>query len=167
MKKSLLADTVPMFRRQLGAMLSWIDKADEHAKQRNFSPDAFLALRLAPDMLPFVEQVHHATQVSLTCVARLRSLPLPPPAENSSTLIECKQHLTTTLEYLDGLADNVLHSEDPVTVSIGAPGGGNKMATEEYVRHRILPNFFFHATVAYALLRQAGVQLGKADYLGA
>jgi uncharacterized protein len=167
MTQAMLAHAVPIFRRQLMAMLSWLDKADAHAKARDFSPDSFLAQRLAPDMLPFVEQIHRAADVARTSSARLCDRPVVMSSDRSTTLAECGQYVRKTLDSIEVLPADRLVADDPSTVALTDTGGGEHvMPADEYWRHLVLPNFFFHVTMAYALLRQAGLDIGKGDYLG-
>jgi uncharacterized protein len=167
MTQSMLAHAVPIFRRQLTSMLTWLDKAEAHAKGRGFSPDSFLSQRLAPDMLPFVDQVHRAADVASTSVARLCGRTVAVGSERSQTLAECSQHVRKTLNFIDLLPPDVFRAEDPSTIVLTAPGAGDRLVeAAEYVRHLVLPNFFFHVTITYALLRQSGLDIGKGDYLG-
>ena len=104
--------SVPLFKRQLGALLNWLDKAEAHATGRKFDPNNYLQLRLAPDMLPFVSQIRIASDAAKGCVARLAGVEPPKFEDNEATLAELRERVRKTLAYLDSVpADAVDGSE--------------------------------------------------------
>ena len=148
--------SVPLFKRQLGALLNWLDKAEAHATARKFDPNNYLQLRLAPDMLPFVSQIRIASDAAKGCVARLAGVEPPKFEDNEATLA-----------YLDSVpADAVDGSEGrDIVIPMRPPREPVQMKGLFFLQHWALPNFYFHIMTAYALLRHAGVELGKGDYL--
>ncbi len=159
--------SVPLFKRQLGALLAWLDKAEAHAAARKFDADNYLQLRLAPDMLPFVAQVRIASDAAKGCVARLAGVEPPKFEDNEATLTALRERVRKTLAYLESVpADAVDGSEGrDIVIPMRPPREPVQMTGLFFLQHWALPNFYFHVTTAYALLRQAGVELGKGDYL--
>ena len=168
MSLSMHAASVPAFVRQLGAMLVWLDKAQAHAEARKFSPDNYLGLRLAPDMLPFTRQIQIAADFAKGCVARLAGQEVPKWADDEATLDELRARIRKTIDYVQTFSAAQIDGSEgrPITIArrVGDP---LQFDGETFLKHYALPNFYFHVTTAYALLRHAGVEIGKTDYLGA
>ncbi|MFT7772721.1 DUF1993 domain-containing protein [Roseateles sp.] len=164
---SMHAASVPAFARMLGNMLHWLEAAKAHAEARKFAPDAYLALRLAPDMLPFTKQIQIASDAAKGCVARLAGREIPKYEDNEATLDELAERIRKTRDYVLSVpAEAFAGSEDREITIPRRSGDPLKFDGLSYLRHYATPNFYFHATTAYALLRHAGVPLGKGDYLG-
>jgi len=161
------AASVPLFRQQFKALLGWLDKAEAHAAARKFDADNYLQLRLAPDMLPFASQIRIASDGAKACVARLAGVDAPKFEDNETTLAALRERVHKTLAYLESVpADAVDGSEGrDIVIPMRPPREAVQMQGLFYLQHWALPNFYFHITMAYALLRQAGVELGKGDYL--
>lgn len=159
--------SVPLFKRQLGALLAWLDKAEAHAAARKFDANNYLQLRLAPDMLPFVSQIRIASDAAKGCVARLAGVEAPKFDDNEATMADLRERVRKTLAYLDSVpADAVDGSEGrDIVIPMRPPREPVQMQGLFYLQHWALPNFYFHITTAYALLRHAGVELGKGDFL--
>lgn len=168
MPLSMHSASVPIFVRMLNNLLAWLDKAEAYAKARKFDPVNYLGLRLAPDMLPFARQIQIASDTTKNCVARLAGTEPPKWADDEATLDELRARIKKTIEYAQSVpAAKIDGSEQrEITVPMG-PGRTMTFTGETFLRGFSLPNFFFHVTMAYALLRHAGVELGKMDYLGA
>lgn len=159
--------SVPIFERQLGALLTWLDKAEAHAAARKFDPANYLQLRLAPDMLPFVSQIRIAGDTAKGCAARLAGQEIPKFEDNEASLVELRERVRRTLDYLDSVPASAIDGSEGREVVLPMRNRDPiRFTGETYLRHWALPNFFFHVSMAYALLRHAGVELGKADYLG-
>ena len=158
--------SVPLFKRQLGALLNWLDKAEAHATARKFDPNNYLQLRLAPDMLPFVSQIRIASDAAKGCVARLAGVEPPKFEDNEATLDELRQRIRKTIDYVKSVpAEAIDGSEDrDITIPMRTREA-YRFKGEYFLKHWALPNFFFHCTMAYALLRHNGVELGKPDFL--
>ncbi|NCT83898.1 MAG: DUF1993 domain-containing protein [Comamonadaceae bacterium] len=164
---SMHAASAPVFARMLDNMLNWLDAARAHAEARKFSPDAYLALRLAPDMLPFTKQIQIASDAAKACVARLAGQDIPRYEDNEATLDELAQRIRKTRDYVLSVPAQAFEGSEDREISVPRRSGEPlRFDGLSYLRHYATPNFYFHATTAYALLRQAGVPLGKADYLG-
>ncbi len=163
---SMHSASVPVFVRVLSAMLRWLDKAEQHAQARGFDSANYLQLRLAPDMLPFVKQVQIATDTAKGCAARLGGVDIPRYEDTEASFDELRARLRKTIAFVQSVpADGFAGSEAREIVLPVRNREPLKYDGEGYLKHFALPNFFFHAAMTYALLRHAGVELGKADFL--
>ena len=168
MPLSMHSMSVPVFARMLTNVLAWLDQAEKHAAARKFDPGNYLGLRLAPDMLPFARQVQIASDTTKNCVARLAGVEPPKWPDDETTLDELRARIRKTIEYAQSLPAAQLDGSEAREISVPAgPGRTLTFTGETFLRGFSLPNFFFHVTMIYALLRHAGVELGKMDYLGA
>lgn len=165
MSISMHSASVPVFTRVLSAMLGWLDKAQAHAEARKFSPDNYLTLRLAPDMLPFTKQIQIASDAAKGCVARLAGQEVPKWDDNEATLDDLRARIRKTIEYLQSFQPAQIDGSEGREIVIPARSGELRFNGEVYLKHYATPNFYFHATTTYALLRSAGVELGKRDFL--
>ena len=168
MSLSMHSASVPVFLRMLNNMLAWLDKAEEHAKARKFDPANYLGLRLTPDMLPFARQIQIATDHVKGCTARLAGMEPPKWADDEKTLDELRARIRKAIEYAQSVPAAKMDGSDARDVTV--PAGPSRTLTfpgEVFMKGFSLPTFFFPATMAYARLREAGVELGKMDYLGA
>jgi len=164
---SMHSTSVPIFARMFTNLLAWLDKAEAHAKDRGFDPNLYLGLRLAPDMLPFARQIQIASDTAKLCVARLAGLEAPKWADDEATLDELRARIHKTLDYLKSIPAAKVDGSEGREISLPLPTGALKFSGESYLKQFVLPNFLFHCTMTYALLRHGGVALGKLDYLGA
>jgi hypothetical protein len=149
-------------------LLAWLDRAEAYAGARKFDPTNYLGLRLAPDMLPFARQIQIASDTVKNCVARLAGTEPPKWPDEEKTLDELRARIRKTIEYAESLPAGKLDGSEAreIVMPLG-PGRTVTFPGEVFLKHFSLPNFFFHVTMSYALLRHAGVELGKLDYLGA
>ena len=168
MSLSMYSASAPVFTRGLGNMLAWLDKAQAHAEARNFDSANYLGLRLAPDMLPLVKQVQIASDAAKGCMGRLAGQELPKWDDSEASLDDLRARVRKTLDYVQSFQPAQIDGSEEREVVIPLRNRDPlKFTGEAYLRHWALPNFYFHATTLYALLRHAGVDLGKGDYLGA
>ena len=166
MSLTMHSASVPVFSRLLGNMLGWLDRAEAHAKARNFDPTNYLGLRLAPDMLPFTRQIQIACDAAKNGIARIGGIEAPKFDDTETTLAELKARIGKTLDFLKTVPASALDGTE--TKDITFPVGKDAtrtMQSEAFLKHWMLPNLFFHVTMAYAILRHNGVDLGKRDYL--
>jgi uncharacterized protein len=164
---SMHSASVPVFNRQLGAMLAWLDKAEAHATARKFDTANYLGLRLAPDMLPLSRQIQIASDAAKTCMSRLAGTEIPKWEDNETSLDELRARIRKTVAHVQSFSAAQIDGSDDRAISVPMRSGeALQFSGETFLRQFALPNFFFHATTTYALLRQAGVELGKADFLG-
>ncbi|MCY7317069.1 MAG: DUF1993 domain-containing protein [Rubrivivax sp.] len=168
MSLSMHATSAPIFVRTLKAMLVWLDKAQAHAEARKFDTVNYLGLRLAPDMLPLTRQVQITTDGVKGCMARLAGLEVPKWDDTEVSLDDLRARVNKTLDYVHSFKPEQIDGTEAREIVLPARQGEPvRMTGEAFLKHFVLPNFFFHATTTYALLRHAGVEVGKRDFLGA
>jgi hypothetical protein len=159
--------SAPVFAKMLGNMLNWLEAAKAHAEAKKFSTDVYLTLRLAPDMLPFTKQIQIASDAAKGCMARLSGQEPPKFEDNEATLDELIERIRKTRDFVLSVTAAAVNDSEGREITIPRRVGDPlKFDGSTYLRHFALPNFYFHATTTYALLRHAGVPLGKTDYLG-
>jgi hypothetical protein len=152
--------------RTLRQMDHWIDKARAHAQHRRFDANLLLQCRLAPDMFPLVRQYGSACDNAKLLGARLTGRQAPVHADNQASWDEVRVRIHDVVGWLDAL--RVEDFAQAASVKATFPWvPGKYLAAEAYLFQYALPNFHFHATTAYAILRHNGVEVGKADFLGA
>lgn len=162
----MYSDAVQQFIKTLGNLDAILGKATESAAARGFDVNNFMQARLAPDMLPFWRQVTIACDAAKGISAALAGKTAPRFEDNEQTIDELRARIAKTLDYLNSFTAADFEGLDPAKhVPIPYPPG-KAMAARNALLCRSVPNFFFHVTMAYALLRQGGVPIGKGDYLG-
>jgi hypothetical protein len=167
MSISMHSASAPVFVKMLGNLLGWLDKAEAHAAARKFDAANYLGLRLAPDMLPLTRQVQIASDSAKGAMARLAGVEAPKWEDNEATLPEVRARIRKTIDYVQGFSAAQIDGSEGREITIPRRSGEPlKFSGETFLKHYALPNFFFHVTTAYALLRHAGVDVGKSDYLG-
>jgi hypothetical protein len=141
-------------------------KAQAFAAARKFDVNNFCAMRLFPDMLPFTAQVRIACDHAKNAAAFLSGQEPPKHEDNETTFEELRGRIAKCLAFLDSISaqDFARTNADTVIKLPRPPGKG--LRADDYLLSRQMPNFFFHVTTAYALLRSGGVEVGKSDYLG-
>ena len=168
MSITMHAACAPIFMRQLTAMLAWLDKAQAHAEARKFDTANYLGLRLAPDMLPFTRQIQIISDGVKGCMARLAGLEVPKWDDTEASLDDLRARIRRTMDYVQSFTPAQIDGTEAKEILLPTRQGDPlRMTGEAFVKHFALPNFFFHVTTTYALLRQAGVEIGKRDFLGA
>ena len=167
MSLSIHAASVPVFVRMSKNMLSWLDKAEAHAKAKKFDVNNFVGLRLAPDMLPFARQIQIASDAAKNCVARLAGDEPPKWADDEANFDQLRARLQKTIEFVESIPAHRLEGAEKrdIVMPVG-PDRTMRMTGEAFLESFSIPNFFFHVTMVYALLRHGGVEIGKGDYLG-
>ncbi len=163
---SMSSASLPLFKSMLGNLSHLLDKGQAHAEARKFDASVLLQYRLAPDMLPFTRQVLIACDAAKNGVARLSGVEAPKFEDNEASFAELKVRIQKTLDFIATVpAERLDGSEEKeITFPVGREAT-RTMKGEAYLKQWMLPNFFFHVTMAYAILRHNGVELGKADYL--
>lgn len=164
---SMHGASAPIMLRMLGNLDRWLDKAQAHAEARSFESAVYLTMRLAPDMLPFVSQVRIATDMARLAMVRLGGGEFPRYADDETTLAALSDRVKKTIGFVQAFRPEQIDGSDArEIVHPQRSGDPLRFTGEAFLQRWALPNFFFHVTTAYALLRHAGVDLGKADYLG-
>lgn len=158
--------TVPVFNRMLTNMLAVMDKAEANATERKFDTAVFSDMRLSPDMIPFRGQIMIATDHVKGCVSRLSGRDVPSWPDTEKTFDELRARIQKALDLLATIKPGDLEGGEARDVTLKLGGKDVTMPGLTYVTERALPNFFFHVTTAYAILRHGGVPVGKRDYIG-
>ena len=143
-----------------------IDKAAAHAKAKGLEPADLTDARLAPDMLPFSRQVQIATDHAKGAAARLSGRENPKYEDTESTFEELKARIAKTIAFVSGVPAAEIDGSEEREVTLMIGGQPRTMRGQHYLFHSVLPNFFFHVTTAYDILRHKGVEIGKRDFLG-
>jgi hypothetical protein len=156
-----------VFEVALNALSGVLDAGARLALAKDMSPAVLLAWRLAPDMLPLSRQIQIAADLAKNGTARLAGIQPPFFEDNETTIDQLKARLARAVSFLQTIDRGKIDTaaEREVTFPLG-PDNKGRMKGDEYLSHFLLPNFFFHCTVAYAILRQCGADLGKSDFLG-
>ena len=144
---------------------NWLTKAAAHAEAKKYDPSVLLQTRLTPDMFPFVRQVQSACDSAKFAAARTTGKDAPSHPDTEATFAELSARIGKTVEYLDSFTAADFAGIEERTISLPRWEGKSMTATDYVIEHA-MPNFFFHVTTAYALLRHNGVELGKRDFLG-
>jgi hypothetical protein len=158
--------TFLQFKKQLGQMEKWLDAATAFAQAKSFEPSVFLGLRLAPDQFPFSRQVQATCDVAKLAASRLTGKDAPPHPDTEQTIDELRARVRSVIAYLDGFSEKDFEGAADRSVT-QSRWEGKTMSGADYFLEHGLPNFYFHLTHTYAILRHNGVNLGKRDYLGA
>ncbi|MDP4823500.1 MAG: DUF1993 domain-containing protein [Aestuariivirgaceae bacterium] len=158
--------SIPAFLNQLNAMGKVLDKAAAHAEARKIDPLTITAWRLAPDMLTMGRQVQIMCDFAKGAAARLAGQEVPKWADDEKTIDELKARIAKTIAFVESFKPE--HFADAPAREVVMTVGGKewKFTGAEYLTHFVLPNFYFHASIAYANLRNLGVELGKMDFIG-
>ncbi len=159
--------SIPSFVRGLTNLSLILDKATAYAEARKFDTAVFLQERLAPDMLPFVKQVQIVCDTAKGAAARLATIDNPRHEDTETSFPELSARIQKTLEFVGGVKPAQLEGADSREIVLKLPSNTLKFNGVDYLTHFALPNFYFHISIAYALLRSNGVELAKRDYLGA
>jgi hypothetical protein len=150
----------------LGNLSAILDKGAAFAAQKKVEPAVLLNYRLAPDMLNLTKQVQIATDHAKRGVARLAGVEAPVYEDNETSFAELKARIEKTLAFINGVQAARMDGSDARELTIKLGGKDRTLAGQTYLLHNAFPNFFFHVTTAYAILRHCGVEIGKADFLG-
>lgn len=157
--------SIPALVRGLGVLTRLLDKAEAFAREKGISADDLVNARLAPDMLTLAGQVQRVSDTSKGLVGRLTSIEVPRFADEEKTLDELRQRVAKTVAFLETVSPDDLEDSDSREVVLNFPTLKVTLTGEEYLQKFVLPNFYFHLTTAYDILRHNGVPIGKADFL--
>ncbi len=159
--------SIPVFEIGLNALSVLLDKAEAYAEAKRIDPTALLNARLFPDMFAFTRQVQSACDQAKNGGARLAGVDPPRYEDNEKTIAELRARITKTVAFVKTLdAEKIDESADrEITFPLGPNKGHMKGA--DYLNHFAVPNFYFHVTTAYDILRHCGVEIGKRDFIGA
>jgi hypothetical protein len=157
--------SVPVFQRSLQALSSCIEKAEAHIEARKIDPTALTNFRFYPDMFPFYRQIQLSTDHAKGAPARLAGIEVPKFDDVETSLPELKARIAKTLDFIATIDPKKMDGAEDRELKVGAAGRERVFTGYSYLFTHALPNFFFHATTAYDMLRHNGVELGKRDFL--
>jgi hypothetical protein len=162
---SLYEEVIPPCLKFLDNMDKWLDAGIEHAKKKGFEPSVLLHSRLAPDQFPLIRQISAGCDQAKAAAARVAGKEPPKHPDTEQTLEEIRARIQVTREYLKSITAKDFEGAETRLVPLAfAPG--TAMLAPAYVRQLAMPNFYFHAALAYEVLRHNGVDLGKAHFIG-
>ena len=154
------------FVRMLTNLQAVMAKAEANAAERKFNPDNFVGMRLAPDMHPFSFQIQSATDRAKLFLARVTGATAPSWADTEKTWAEVKARLQTGIDYAKSIDSKLLDGADDKLIPLKIRGEDVQWPAQKYLLENAFPNFYFHVTTAYDILRHAGVPVGKRDFTG-
>ena len=163
---SMYQASVPRFVNILTNLCAILDKAQAHVEARKIDPTALTAYRLFPDMLPMTRQVQIACDSAKGAVARLAGVDIPKHEDTEQTFAELKARIAKTIEFVQSIKPAQLDGTEDKDVTLTVGGKDTTFKGMQFLLGRALPNFYFHVTTAYNILRHNGVEIGKRDYLG-
>ena len=167
MTVSLYKISVPIFVQFLTSLSAVLDKAAAFAEAKKVDPSVLLNTRLAPDMFPLARQVRAATDHAINACGRLAGVELPTFSNNEATIPELKERIAKAVDFLKGLKAAQIDGSEDKEIKITFPSGAVREFTgQSLLLGNSLPNFYFHCTTAYDILRHCGIELGKRDFMG-
>jgi uncharacterized protein len=166
MTLSMYQASVPVFTRMLENLSAILAKAAAHAEAKKIDPAVFINARLAPDMFALARQVQIASDAAKGCVARLAGAEVPSYPDTETTFPELEARIAKTIAFVKGFTAAQIDGSEERTCILKIRGEDMKFRGQDYLFKLAFPNFFFHVTTAYDILRHNGVELGKMDYLG-
>jgi hypothetical protein len=167
MSISMYDFSIPVLTHSLTNMSALLDKAAAQAAAKKFDCAVLAQARLFPDMYPLVRQVQIACDTAKGAAARLAGIEVPRHEDTEVTFAELKARIAKTLDVLKSVTAAQLKDSESRAIEIKFPNGSWKFTGVAYLTDFVLPNFFFHVSMVYALLRKNGIEIGKSDYLGA
>jgi len=158
--------SAPRFVNILKNLSAILDKAQAHAEAKKIDPTVFTSARLYPDMLAMSRQVQIATDTAKAAMARLAGAEIPKYEDTEQTFAELKARIAKTIEFINTFKPAQIEGTDEKEVVIKLGGNDTKLTGMQYLLGHAHPNFYFHVTTAYDILRHNGVEIGKRDYIG-
>jgi hypothetical protein len=166
MTLSMYQASAPVFLQGLTALSAILDKAEAQCAERKIDMAVLLADRLAPDMFPFTKQVQLACDFAKNTLSRLAGREPPRFEDTETTVAELKHRIARTLALLDTVPAGEVDGSEARNITLNIAGQTMSFEGQAYLLHFALPNFYFHLTTAYAILRHNGIQIGKRDFIG-
>ena len=166
MNLSMYQASAPRFAAILGNLSTILDKAQAHVEARKIDPAALTAFRLYPDMFPLTRQVQVACDTAKGAVARLAGLEVPKHEDTEQTLAELKARIAKTLDFIASVKPAQIDGAEDREITLKLRGQEAKFSGSQYLLGFAMPNFYFHVTTAYNILRHNGVEIGKRDFIG-
>ncbi|MGH6899818.1 MAG: DUF1993 domain-containing protein [Geminicoccaceae bacterium] len=166
MTMSMYQASVPIFLQMLNSLSAILDKAEAFAAERKIDPAVLLGWRLAPDMFALTRQVQIATDQAKGCCARLAGVEIPKYADDEATFADLRARIARTIEFVQSFDPDDIDGSEERDIALTAGSRELRFKGQQYLVSFVLPNFYFHVTTAYAILRHCGLAIGKRDYLG-
>jgi hypothetical protein len=163
---SMHAASVPVFKQMLNSLSDILDLAEAHAIAKKIDPNALLQARLFPDMLPFTRQILIAADFAKGACARLSGAEVPKYEDTEQSFADLKARIAKTLAFIDSFTPAQIDGSEERDITTSAGPNSKTFKGQTYLLNYALPQFFFHVTTAYALLRHNGVEIGKKNYMG-
>jgi hypothetical protein len=163
---SMYRASIPVFVQYLTSLSANLTKAGDYCAAKKVEPSVLAATRLTPDMFALARQVQIATDHAKGAAARLSGTEVPSFADTETTLDELQARIAKTLDFIQSIKPEAFDDSDDKDISLKAGPNVLNFKGEDYLTTFALPNFFFHLTMAYAILREAGVEIGKKDFIG-
>jgi len=165
MPVSMYHASVPVFLQLLGGLKGVIEKAEAHATAHKWEENTVLSERLYPDMFTLARQVRQASEHAFGA-GRAAGVPVPELPAIDNSYAEMKVRIDKTIDFLKGLRPNQLDGKEDSQVTITQGGQPRNFRAQTYLYHLAMPNFYFHTTTAYNILRSLGIEIGKRDFMG-
>ena len=166
MTVSMYQASVPVFQQILTSLSAILTKAAAHAEAKKIDPSVFITARIAPDMFPLSRQIQIATDHAKGASARLAGVEIPAFPDTETTFAELQARIAKTLDFIKQLKPAQFEGAASREVKLKIGGNELTFSGQKYLFHGAFPNFFFHATTAYDILRHNGVEVGKRDFIG-
>jgi hypothetical protein len=166
MALSMYQASAPAFLQMLSSLSAILDKAEAYAADRKIDPSVLLGWRLAPDMFALARQVQIATDHAKGCCARLAGVEVPKYPDDETTFADLRARIARTIDFVQGFEQSDIDGSEDRDIAITAGGRELRFKGQQYLVSFVLPNFYFHVTTVYAILRHCGVPIGKRDFLG-
>ena len=164
---SLYKASAPVFVQFLTSLSAVLDKAAAHAEAKKIDPAVLLNTRLSPDMYPLLRQVREATNHAASACGRLAGADLPTFTNTEASIPELKERIAKSIDFLKGLKAAQIDGTEDKEITFKFPSGAERKFTgQALLLNFCLPNFYFHYTTAYNILRHCGVEVGKRDFMG-
>ena len=163
---SVFDQTVSAMSRVLLNLDAIVSKAEQYAEEKKINPAVLIQARLYPDMLPFVAQVRIATDMAKGAAARLSGTDMPSWPDDEATFEEIHGRIRKALNYLAGFKPEQFEGSETKNIELKLPNRSIQFVGTDYVLGFVIPNFYFHVTTAYNILRHNGLAIGKLDFLG-
>jgi len=158
--------SIPAFVRMMNNLVAILEKAAAWAESKKIDPSVLVNARLAPDMAPLRAQVFIATDQAKGCAARLAGIEVPSYPDEETTLPELIARLKKTVDFISSVAADKFEGAEERTITLKAGPRELTFNGRDYLFNFVIPNFYFHVTTAYAILRHNGLEIGKMDFLG-
>jgi uncharacterized protein len=167
MALSMYQASGPGFLQMLSSLSAILDKAEVYAAERKIDPAVLLGWRLAPDMFALARQVQITTDHAKGCCARLAGAEVPKYSDDETTFADLRARIARTIDFIRGFEPSDIDGSEGRDITITAGTRELRFKGQQYLVNFVLPNFYFHATTAYDILRRCGLPIGKRDFLGA